>query len=333
MIDGVSVTLQAPTIAVVIPAFDAESFLGRAISSALEQTLAPREIVVVDDGSSDGTGEIARGFGPPVRCVRQANRGAAGARNRGIEEAQSDYVAFLDADDEWLSDHLERALEVLQRHPHLVWFCAAYNVRMRSGKTIKRCPDERALIDGAYFESYFEMASGWDVHTCSVVARSEILEQIGGFDPDLQVGEDQDLWLRIALRHPQIGYSPSVCSTYRITEGSLMNQGLNTAEMVLELLERAERHAAAYGPSGIRKARPVLARRAEKVVRTAARVRNHEVLEKVSATYVPELSAWVRFLRVACLYIPQGLWLGSVRAWDGIRVLRQTRLKRSRSAG
>jgi len=327
------VTSQPASIAVVIPAFEAESFVGRAIRSALEQTLTPGEIMVVDDGSADGTAEIARSFGPPVRCVRQSNQGAAGARNRGVEEARADYVAFLDADDEWSPHHLERALAVLQRHPELMWFCAAYDIRFRSGKTVERRPDERALIDEAYFENYFEMARRWDVHTCSVIVRSELFEQVGGFDTGLAVGEDQDLWLRIALHHPRVGYSPLACSTYRLTEGSLMNQGLATPEMVLEILRRGEAQAAAHGPEGPRKARPVLARRAERVVRTAARIGNLDVLEAVAVTYLPDLPGWVRLLRVACLYTPRSLWLGSVRAWDGFRLLREYLRQRRASPG
>jgi glycosyltransferase involved in cell wall biosynthesis len=333
MTDGVAVTSQPASIAVVIPAFEAESFVGRAIRSALEQTLTPHEIVVVDDGSSDGTGEIARSFGPPVRCVRQPNQGAAGARNRGVEEARADYVAFLDADDEWFPRHLERALEVLQRHPELMWFCAAYSIRFWSGRTLERRPDERYLIDEAYFENYFEMARGWNVSTCSIIARYELFEQVGGFDTSLRVGEDQDLWLRIALRHPRIGYSPLASFTYRLTEGSLMNQGLATPEMVLELLRGGERQAAAHGPDGLWKARPVLARQAERAIRTAAHAGNRGVLEAVGGTYLPDLPAWVRLLRLACLHTPSSLWLGSVRVWDGFRLLRLSLRNRRASPG
>lgn len=97
---------QSPRISVVIPVFNGERFLGEAIRSVLSQTLPPYEVLVIDDGSTDGSASLAESFGPPVRVIRQDNRGEAAARNRGIECAKGDWVAFLDCDDVWKPEKL-----------------------------------------------------------------------------------------------------------------------------------------------------------------------------------------------------------------------------------
>lgn len=102
-----------PRISVVIPAFNREKTIGRAIESALAQTRPPFEIIVVDDGSSDSTAAVVTAFRDSVRYVRQPNAGASAARNRGVELAGAPWVAFLDSDDYWFDDHLERMAEAI----------------------------------------------------------------------------------------------------------------------------------------------------------------------------------------------------------------------------
>jgi glycosyltransferase involved in cell wall biosynthesis len=103
-----------PRVTVVIPCFNAASFLRAALESALNQTLAPFEVLVIDDGSTDQSAAIAESYGPPVRVISQANQGESVARNRGIEEARGSWIAFLDADDIWLPEKLERQLTAAQ---------------------------------------------------------------------------------------------------------------------------------------------------------------------------------------------------------------------------
>jgi glycosyltransferase involved in cell wall biosynthesis len=104
------IRMSAQTVSVVIPCYNAASFLREALESALAQTHPPDEVIVVDDGSTDNSADIAGAFGLPVRVIRQANQGESVARNRGIEEARSEWVAFLDADDVWRPTKLERQL-------------------------------------------------------------------------------------------------------------------------------------------------------------------------------------------------------------------------------
>ncbi len=106
--------MPRPSIAAVIPAYNRAGLIGRAVESALGQTRPADEVIVVDDGSTDGTAEVCRGFEPRVRFVRQANGGASSARNRGVDEARSDWIAFLDSDDYWTGDHLEKMTEAIE---------------------------------------------------------------------------------------------------------------------------------------------------------------------------------------------------------------------------
>ncbi len=106
----------SPFISVVIPAYNRELYLAEAVQSALDQTLAPGEIVIVDDGSTDRTGEIARSFGGIVRYIRQDNQGVAYARNTGVEASRGEWITFLDSDDLWVSEKLEWQMAYLDEH-------------------------------------------------------------------------------------------------------------------------------------------------------------------------------------------------------------------------
>jgi glycosyltransferase involved in cell wall biosynthesis len=108
-----------PLVTVIIGAYNAARYLGEAIDSVLAQTHPRIELIVVDDGSTDGTGAVAEAYGPPVRCIRQENGGMAAARNRAVPEARGSYLAFLDADDRFPPDKLRQQLAVFEAQPDL----------------------------------------------------------------------------------------------------------------------------------------------------------------------------------------------------------------------
>ncbi len=188
----------APAFSVVIPVFNGSGYLARAIESALAQELPPLEVIVVDDGSTDGSAGVADSFGPPVRCVRQENAGPAAARNRGVavSAAASGWVAFLDHDDLWEPGYLREAASYLAGHPAAGVVCFGARVLAEGGEPtphilLKRTPgavySTRGMLEG-------------DVGTIMTpVVRKDLFLSVSGFDPALRGGEDCDLWLRLSL--------------------------------------------------------------------------------------------------------------------------------------
>ena len=135
-----TMTATLPRVSVVIPAFNQARFLPAAIDSALAQTYRDREIIVVDDGSTDETPDVARRYGDALRYVRQANKGLAGARNTGIERARGEFVALLDSDDVWLPGFLEHMMAVAEAQPRAAVYFGAWRYIDASGNPLPEPP-------------------------------------------------------------------------------------------------------------------------------------------------------------------------------------------------
>ncbi len=184
-------------IGVVIPTYNRAHLLPRAVRSALRQTWFEVEVVVVDDGSTDGTPDVVRGFKDPrVRLIRlDANRGPSRARNVGIQATRAEWVAFLDSDDEWLSDKLHYQMARLAQPGcrATVVYCQGYRHDGLTGDTMRM---DATPYEGDVFD---RLLSGWRPRTTSVVLvkRSALLD-VGGFNETLPCRVDVDLWLRLA---------------------------------------------------------------------------------------------------------------------------------------
>lgn len=174
-----------PTVSVVIPAYNAARCIRTALESVLSQTIAPLEILVVDDGSTDETAEVVRSMGGIVRLLTQKNGGPGAARNLGIHEAKGEWIALLDADDAWLPHRLERQLSHLADDVILV---CSQNLHE---------PTEARDFQRLSFESLW---SRNDIGTSTVLARRSAMLDVGGFDTErCLIGvEDYNLWLRMA---------------------------------------------------------------------------------------------------------------------------------------
>jgi glycosyltransferase involved in cell wall biosynthesis len=205
-----------PTVSVVIPAHNRSLVVSRAIDSALTQTYQPLEIIVVDDGSSDNTREVVESIRDSrIRYLRHdRNLGAGAARNTGIRAATGDYVAFLDSDDEWMPQKLERQVQVLANNtPEVAAVCSGF-VRV----------DEQGRVDGTTIpgdrDVDFDVLIGANRigTTSTAVVKRALLNAIGGFDPALRSCQDWDMYLRL-VRHHRLGFVPEVMARFHIGSG------------------------------------------------------------------------------------------------------------------
>jgi glycosyltransferase involved in cell wall biosynthesis len=185
-------------VSVIMPAFNAEQYLHTAVESVLRQSLADLELLVVDDGSSDRTVEIARGYAgrdPRVRVLEQPNAGPGPARNTGFRAAAGRFFAFLDSDDEWDETFLAEQLAVLDARPDID--VVVGNARNRGGARHGQ-PARPVRGDGRPIPLAEILADESSLFIMSVFRR-ETVEAIGGFDPALLTNEEYDMWIRAAL--------------------------------------------------------------------------------------------------------------------------------------
>jgi glycosyltransferase involved in cell wall biosynthesis len=184
-------------VAVVIPCYNAEPCLERALKSVLAQTYRNFCFYAIDDGSTDGTAMVLQSYASHGVCTYQIHAGQAAARNHGIQASESPYVAFLDADDEWLPEKLEKQVALLDRDPAIGLICSACAPGEGNPGNDFRYETAHLPRSGRLFE---QLVRDCFVFTPTVMVRRRCLEQVGLFDEALAVGEDFNLWLRIAAR-------------------------------------------------------------------------------------------------------------------------------------
>ena len=215
-------------LSVVIPCFNAAPYIATAIRSVLDQQWPDLEIIVVDDGSTDGCADLVAATFPQVRLIRQANAGAAEARNHGIREARGRWIAFIDADDFWLPGKLQAQAQLAASDPAARLVYAAWQVWQGQAAS-PSAAELAALLAEAGDASRWAGPSGWiypellldcALWTSTVVAHRSLFQEIGTFDTSLRVGEDYDLWLR-ASRVTPILRVDRPCAVYRLHPASI----------------------------------------------------------------------------------------------------------------
>jgi glycosyltransferase involved in cell wall biosynthesis len=194
-----------PLVSVIIPTYNRAHVVPEAIESVLRQSYPHLEVIVVDDGSTDNTPECLQQFAGRIRVVTQENAGPAAARNRGIEVAQGELIAFLDSDDLWLPTKLERQVTLLQQAGKSVPCCVC-NIRMQWSE-VELCSFDIAALEphleeGLWANAGDVLSTRFLLFTQGVVIRREVLERIGGFDESLWLLEDHELALRLSLESP-----------------------------------------------------------------------------------------------------------------------------------
>ncbi|MHC4551242.1 MAG: glycosyltransferase family 2 protein, partial [Planctomycetota bacterium] len=206
-------------ISVVIPAYNAERTIGRAIDSVLAQTRAADEVIVVDDGSTDGTADVVRGYGEKVMLIQQENAGVSVARNKGIEAATSDWIAFLDSDDEWLPEKLKLQSNHLQRHPDLKWTYGNFYKKQGYLQQIPAhvSPGLSSFLNDEVFDDYLTAYANYGyAWTGTLMIQRDVFGVVGAFEPGMKRAQDTDLWFRIAYQFPQIGYVSEPLAIYHL---------------------------------------------------------------------------------------------------------------------
>ena len=202
--------MTEPDVSVIIPTYNRALLLRETLESLQAQTYRDFEAIVVDDGSTDNTGEVVQSFDQRFRYVYQANRGRSSARNNGLSQARGRYIAFLDSDDLYLPCKLQVQVQCLEEHPEVGWvYSSTRNI------------DEQGRQGDSGYEA---TASGWiypeiafyiplTVILSTVMVRREVMEAVGGFDQRMDRFEDTDMWRRIsrqyralAISEPLIGF-------------------------------------------------------------------------------------------------------------------------------
>jgi len=206
-------------ISVIIPLFNKAPHIIRAIESVLTQTAPASEIIVIDDGSTDNGSEIVASLAsknPIIKLISQDNKGASFTRNRGVELASSEHVAFLDADDEWKPDYLAQIQRLYINFPDCGAYATSYEVIEENGD--KSLPAAAGLPPAPWMgiiPNYFKMLQGGNpFFTSSIVMPKTIFKNLGGFPIGVKRGEDRMLWTLLAVKYP-IAYSPSRQVVYR----------------------------------------------------------------------------------------------------------------------
>ena len=217
---------MAPSVSVVMAAHDSARTIAAAISSVVRQSMDDWELIVVDDGSRDGTGAVAESFGDArIRVVAQENRGPAAARNAGIAHARAELVAMLDSDDLWLPTYLETMHRVLAGEPDAAmaytdaWVVddGGGRVRKTSEMAYQRPPDPPPPDPHAFLGELLRRNFVYN----AVTARRSALVGVGGYDERLWIGEDWELWMRMAAHGCRCVRAPGILAVHRRRDGSL----------------------------------------------------------------------------------------------------------------
>jgi len=201
-------------VSVLIPVYKGETYLGRAVESALAQTYPNLELLIVNDGSPDNSRQVLQPYlsRPNVRYIEKANGGVASARNAALSVATGEYVALLDQDDAWHPQKLERQVAVLSQHPEVALVHADVTYIDANDTVLPRDPYFPASVEGRCFDRFF-MAN--PVMACTALFRRRVVDELGGFDEAIRFSDDYDLWLRI-VRHHAVAYIDEPLAMYRV---------------------------------------------------------------------------------------------------------------------
>jgi glycosyltransferase involved in cell wall biosynthesis len=228
-------------VSVVIPTYNRLPTVKDAIESVLNQTYRDFEFWVVDDGSTDGTGEALRTFGDKVKYVSQNNRGVSAARNLGLRISRGKYLAFLDSDDLWEPQKLEIQVKCMEENPQFP-LCYTDEVWIRGGTRVNP-KKKHAKYSGWIFEKCLPLCI---ISPSSALMKRSLFDEIGGFDETLPVCEDYDLWLRVTIEERRMALGELVRKCHILSQGCCKRGKVEEGKRYEELAKR-------YGAYGERR--------------------------------------------------------------------------------
>jgi len=232
-----------PKITVIIPLYNKGFIISETLSSVLAQTFADFEVVIVNDGSTDNSFEIVSRFSDErIKLFQQQNKGAAAARNLGIEKATGELIAFLDADDYWYPNHLEELHQLYIDFPNCGIYCNRYQIKTTSKHFQKPIfngidKDFRGIVSN-YFYSNKPFRITW---TSAIMIEKSILQKFGGFNENVSNGQDLELWTKIGISSPIAVSNKSTALYYFNTPNSLTKRKINQMRLMdFSQFEKAE---------------------------------------------------------------------------------------------
>lgn len=214
-------------VSVIIPVYNCDRYLAEAIESVLSQTFKSFEIIVVDDGSTDASAEIATSY-KEVNYIRQSNQGIAVARNVGITNARGEFIAFIDADDVWIPNKLRRQVDYLINHPEIQYTVGRVKYFLEKGQSLP--PSfRRDLLSGDHV----------GMLTVTLLVRKELFDIIGKFDSHFVLGDDTDWFARAIDANVPMGVIPSVLTHIRVHSFNISLNSTNNNYYLLKILRKS----------------------------------------------------------------------------------------------
>lgn len=214
--------MEEKVISVVIPLYNKANTIARTLKSVFDQSYGNYEIVIVDDGSTDGSDAIVERLNDDrIRLIRQENAGVSAARNKGIREARGKYIALLDGDDEWKPEYLSTQVNLIANFPDCSVFVTGYEFKDQNNKVTYPIINRLRLDSPGILENYFEIASCSTpiVTSINIVAEKMALLSIGGFPEGIRLGEDLITWAKLACKY-KIAYDPKPLAIYNFATQS-----------------------------------------------------------------------------------------------------------------
>lgn len=246
-------------VSVVIPAYNCAPFIGEAIESVLRQDYPNREIIVVDDGSTDDTVDAVSKFGDRIHLISQSNSGAPAARNTGLQAARGEYITLLDADDIWLPTKVSDCVRHLEGTPEIGAVFHRWAEWRPDAAGVFHClappepdPEDPEIVADESGWIYGQLLLSSIIHTSTIMIRRSVREEVGLFDTSLRNGDDYDYWIRLS-RVAQVHKLNRCLSLYRIIPSTVAASVSNTAHAISHeytVLERALERWGRTGPDG-----------------------------------------------------------------------------------